>query len=342
MDRSSVRVLVAEDFEPFRRFLSSTLRYRPDLYIISEVSDGVEAILKAQELQPDLVLLDIGLPKLNGIEAARQIRNLSPRSKILFVSQESSADVVQEALNTGAEGYVVKTDAGSELSAAVNAVLLGGTFVSRRFAGHDFRIGSPGDSLCRNNAPASLATVLPRRPESSSCHEARFYSDDASLVAAFTRFIGGALKAGNAAIVVATEPHRNDLLERLQEHGLDIDGAVEQGRFISLDAAETLSTFMVNDLPDPDRFLGAARNLITSTAKAGKSLRVAICGECDPPLWTLGSGEAAIQLEQLWNEIALQFDVDILCAYPLEAFHGVEGSHICEKICAEHSAVYSS
>ena len=101
-----------------------------DLQVIGEVSDGLEAVQQAVELQPDLILLDIGLPSLNGIEAARQIRKLIPESKIIFLTQESSADVVQEALSLGARGYVVKTMAESELLTAVEAVLLGKTFVS--------------------------------------------------------------------------------------------------------------------------------------------------------------------------------------------------------------------
>ena len=127
---SSVRVLVVEDFVPFRRFISSTLGERRDLQVICEVSDGLEAVQKAVELKPDLILLDIGLPTLNGIEAARQIRKLVPESKIIFLSQESSADLVQEALSLGAWGYVVKARAGSELLTAVEAVILGKPFVS--------------------------------------------------------------------------------------------------------------------------------------------------------------------------------------------------------------------
>jgi DNA-binding NarL/FixJ family response regulator len=119
-----IRVLVVEDFEPFRRFICSTLAKKHELQVICEVSDGLEAVQKAEELQPDLIFLDIGLPTLNGIEAARQIRKLAPEAKIIFVSQESSADVVQEALSLGGWGYVVKTRAGSELMAAVEAVLL--------------------------------------------------------------------------------------------------------------------------------------------------------------------------------------------------------------------------
>jgi len=128
-----LRVLLVEDFEPFRRFIWTTLQ-KTELQIIAEVSDGLEAVRKAQELQPDLILLDIGLPGLNGIEAARRIRTLSPQSRILFVSQESSADVIEEAMNSGALGYVVKTQAASDLLAAVEAVREGRTFVSNGLA----------------------------------------------------------------------------------------------------------------------------------------------------------------------------------------------------------------
>jgi DNA-binding response OmpR family regulator len=101
---------VAEDSGPFRRFLVSILGNR---WEVQEVSDGLEAVREAQRLQPDLILLDMSLPTLNGIEGARQIRKLSPTSKIIFVTQESSPDVVQEALNIGACGYVIKTEVGS-------------------------------------------------------------------------------------------------------------------------------------------------------------------------------------------------------------------------------------
>jgi DNA-binding NarL/FixJ family response regulator len=134
MAASPIRVLVTDDFEPFRRLVCSMLTERPELHVVGEVSDGVEAIRKAEELRPDLILLDIGLPTLNGIEAARQIRRLVQECKIVFLSQESSADVVQEAFRLGAMGYVVKTDARNDLLTAVSAVLRGETFASSRLA----------------------------------------------------------------------------------------------------------------------------------------------------------------------------------------------------------------
>jgi DNA-binding NarL/FixJ family response regulator len=133
-----VRILVVEDFVPFRQLILSMLAGMPDLQVIGEVSDGLEAVQKSAELQPDLVLLDIGLPSLNGIQAARQIRKLIPESKIIFLTQESSSDVVQEALGL-AQGYVVKATAGSKLLAAVEAVLRGKTFVSCTQATDNFQ-----------------------------------------------------------------------------------------------------------------------------------------------------------------------------------------------------------
>lgn len=124
------RILIVEDYEPFRQFIRSTLGQKPELQIVGEASDGLEGVQQAEELHPDLILLDIGLPTLNGLEAARRILRVAPRSKILFVSQESSADIVLEGLALGALGYVAKAHAGSELLAAVEAVLQNRQFVS--------------------------------------------------------------------------------------------------------------------------------------------------------------------------------------------------------------------
>ena len=125
-----IKVLVVDDFEPWCRLVCSMLQKHPELQIVGEVSNGLEAVEKARELQPHLILLDIGLPGINGIEVARRVREFSPKSKILFASENSSPDVAEAALRTGARGYVVKMDAGTELFPAVDAVLRGERFIS--------------------------------------------------------------------------------------------------------------------------------------------------------------------------------------------------------------------
>lgn len=118
-----VRILVVDDFEPWRRTILSIIKEDPELQVIHEASDGLEAIQICHELQPHLVVLDVGLPKLKGLEVARQIRVLSPDSKILFLSVIRSQDVIREALRIGAVGYIEKADALCDLLPAVKAAL---------------------------------------------------------------------------------------------------------------------------------------------------------------------------------------------------------------------------
>ena len=130
-----VRLLLVDDFQPFRRLISSSLKHTPALRVVGEAADGVEAVHRAEQLKPDVILLDIGLPLLSGLEAARRIRVLVPESKILFVSQECSADIVQETFNLGAAGYVVKTDVYCDLVIVIDAVIRGEKFVSASLTG---------------------------------------------------------------------------------------------------------------------------------------------------------------------------------------------------------------
>jgi DNA-binding NarL/FixJ family response regulator len=342
VDKSPIRVLIVDDYEPWRRFFLTALQKQPELQVIGEVSDGLEAVQQAEDLQPDLILLDIGLPTLNGIEAARRIRKVSPASRILFVSENRSADIAEEALNTGASGYVVKSDAASELPRAVNAVLEGKRFVSASWSGND--LSHPKDEDTADSTRGVVLSLPPQNMWIARRHEAEFYSDDRRFLDDLTQFIGAALKAGNAAIVVATKSHRDSLLPQLQAYGLDIGAAIEQGRYIALDAADALPTFMLRGMPDPVRFLKVLGNLIATAAEAakGEQARVAIFGEMCHLLWAQGNAEAAIQVEKLGNQLVKTYDVDILCGYSLGSVQGGMDRHILQQICAEHSAVLAT
>jgi DNA-binding NarL/FixJ family response regulator len=125
-----VRVLIVEDYEPMRQQIVSMLTGVPELRVVAEVGNGIDAVQVAGELQPDLPLMDIGLPMLDGIQATRRIRKASPGSRILFVTENRSLDIVEEALRSGGSGYVLKSHSGKELLPAIDAVLGGERFIS--------------------------------------------------------------------------------------------------------------------------------------------------------------------------------------------------------------------
>ena len=130
VNESVVRILLVDDYTLWSDFLCSVLQCRAEFHIVGVVSGGLQAIQTARELQPDLILLDIGLPQLNGIEAARKITDAAPKSKLLFVSENQDPEIVLEALRTGAQGYVLKSRVARELFDAIDAVIRDGTFVS--------------------------------------------------------------------------------------------------------------------------------------------------------------------------------------------------------------------
>ena len=193
-----------------------------------------------KQLQPDLILLDIDLPKMHGFEVAKQIRRLAPHARLLFMSQESSSDMVRQALSLGAHGYIQKISAATDLLSAIDAVLVGQRFVSRSLA-----FTEPAD------APA------PRR------HEILFCSDDAAIIDGFVRFVAPALNAADAAIFLVTASHRAPLLQGLRTQGVDIDGAIARGTCLAFDA---------DVAPDPVRFLAAIEVCVRPLLEPGKPI----------------------------------------------------------------------
>jgi PAS domain S-box-containing protein len=172
-------------------------------------------------------------------------------------------------------------------------------------------------------------------------HVAYFYEKSDSLLDALSSFIGAALGAGNAALIIATKVHRDGLKRRLAARGLDIHRAGQQGRYIELDASEILSGIIVEGMPDGARFAEVVGGTIAqiSTLLKGTRPEIAAFGEMVSLLWTEGKVEAAIRLEQLWNELAKKHSFSLRCAYPVANFHGEEHTQPLMRVCAEHSAV---
>jgi DNA-binding NarL/FixJ family response regulator len=330
---------VVDDHAAFRQLICSNLQNEPGLLVVGEASDGQAAVQDAKDLLPDLILLDIGLPVLNGIEAARQIREIAPGSKILFLSENRSIDVVREALRSGGEGYLLKSNSANELLPAILSALQGNRYIDSAFAGRALaKDGDTHGELGRNELRAKTSNAAIAR-----YHEAGFFSDHRRLLEEVTVFLGSALLGGNSAVVIATEECREALLPRLKSYGVDIAQAIEQGRYIAIDAADALSQFMVNGMPDPGRLISVFGDILrmAENAAVAEHPRVAAFGECAPILCAEGNAEAAIETEKLANGLADKYHVDILCGYSADRLQSLMDAHIRERICAEHSAIRS-
>ena len=173
-------------------------------------------------------------------------------------------------------------------------------------------------------------------------HGVQFYSAEKFLIDELSRYVSYALHAGDSAIVVATQDHREALVQSLMASGLEMITATEQGRYIALDAAQLLQTFMIEGWPDQERFAASVGSVIqraVSATKCGTTPRVAIYGEMVALLWEQGKPEAAIRLEQLWNELARVQSFSLFCAYPMSSFGHERDADLLLKVCGEHSAV---
>jgi hypothetical protein len=188
-----------------------------------------------------------------------------------------------------------------------------------------------------------LIRIRDQGAETPRRHEVQFYSDDAVLLERVVPFIGAALEKGDAAIVIATQSHRESLVQKLKGEGFDVDAAIKAGIYVAVDAADAVAKYMGREMPESDRLFDLRRGLIEGAMKATKKERprAAIFGEGVSLLWEEGKADAAIQVERIWNELVGTYGVDTLCGYRMGGTYGKEDGHDFKEICAEHSAVYS-
>ena len=319
------RVLVVEDHEWWRRYICAELEQSRQWEIVAAVSDGIEAVQKARDLKPDLILLDVGLPGLSGPQAGRRILAHDPDSRILFLTEQQSLDVAQVALGIGARGFIVKSDAGRDLLPAMQAVADGERFISVKMAGRGF--GTNGDGQFERD---------------SRCHEAGFYADESSLLDGYATFVESALDAGNGLLMVFTRSRRDRLHLRLKTRGIDLDRTITEGRALWRDVPPALSSFIVDGRVDEAQFWSAASAIIVEAAKGSKLSvpRVSTCGDGAATLLQAGLVDTAIQFELLWDDVARAFNVDIFCPYSRHGLRCDEDDKVFRDLCAAHSAVH--
>jgi PAS domain S-box-containing protein len=173
-------------------------------------------------------------------------------------------------------------------------------------------------------------------------HVVQFYDDETFLLGAIGRFVGPALGAGEACLIIATAPHQAQIAQQLAARGFDLAALSEQGRYVALDAAETLSRFMVDGWPDEKRFVEVVGATVARAVAAGQVPHVHGFGEMVALLCAEGRPEAAIRLEELWNDLAKTLSFSLLCAYPLAAFRGQAYGATLLRICGAHSSAFPS
>jgi PAS domain S-box-containing protein len=174
--------------------------------------------------------------------------------------------------------------------------------------------------------------------ERVSAHRVQLYDGDAFLVDSMTRFVGGGLGAGEAVLVVATAPHLTALESGLRTHGLDVERARSEGRYVALEAKQVLSSLMRGGEPDLAAFMAEMEERIGALSdRHGPRLRA--CGELVSLLWAEGRREVVLRLEELWGELASKLGIQVLCAYPIGAFGDAADGRSFLEVCERHSHV---
>jgi PAS domain-containing protein len=189
--------------------------------------------------------------------------------------------------------------------------------------------------------PDRRTAEIELNPIKHACrHAVQFYEQDSALIEALGKHIGTALESGDTAIVIATEAHRQGLAEELRLRKINTSAAVKAGRFIELDAAETLASFMIGGGPDKQKFQETIGALVSQAAARTKpGCRLAAFGEMVALLWAEGKRDATLRLEEFWNELSEQYTFDLLCGYPIGVFDRMEHRQLFFSICGEHTEV---
>jgi DNA-binding NarL/FixJ family response regulator len=315
-------VLVVDDYEPWRRRVVAELEKSGRWRIAGECEDGADAVREAAARKPDLVILDIGLKTMNGVEAARRILADDPNARILFLTGQPSPEVAEAALALGARGYLLKPEAGSALLRAVESVAAGARFVSP---------GLPDDVLNVTTPPTSG----PR-------HAAVFRATDAALADEYAHFAEDALRRGQPVVVVAPRAALEGVHARLEARGVSMNRAIDDGQYQAFDIEPELSRLMPGGRYDRERFRESAEEILRDAlTRAVSGVRPAVCGEVAPQLWKDGRGDVAIDIERVWDAAVRSLGADLRCGYCVDASRLADSDYsVFREICGAHGAVH--
>jgi two-component system, NarL family, response regulator EvgA len=305
--------LVVDDHPEMLRRVSALLGSRFD--VVAVARDGYEAIDLVRSLAPDLIVLDIVMPRLDGFQVAARLQEFRSPARVVVMTSHDDEDYVEQAFRAGARGFVHKTRLAVDLVRALDHV-------------HEGRYFLP--------TLQSLLTVA-----DSGAHAVQFHSYDRRFILGVSGLVNSALRRGHVAAVVATAAVRAGVAEQLQSYGWNVGAAGDYGRYHAMDAAESLAGIMRDDRPDPERLgesVAALERMRVETADPADG-RLTLVGEIAVPLLLNGNAQGAMEIERLWNALTRELPWLGVCCYPMSCFADLMPPQVFHEVCAEHGAV---
>ena len=350
----SIRILIVDDHKAVRHSIRSLLSARAEWFICGEAEDGLDAIEKANSLRPDVVLMDIAMPRMDGVQATKIIRQGVPEAEVVLISQNDLSAGRIQATEIDARDFVSKCDLSRDLLSAIDKV------VSQRFPkiapdrnGREDSTVAQGlfDSfsmienhrLKQNNGGRMnrhvhdepwcglLADAAPRD------HIVQLYQDEQFLSRAVCRFAVSAINHGEGVILVPTSAHWNALRPRLEAEGVDVQAAQASGQLTVVDADQLLPSFMRDAMPDAPLFLGLAGETIANARGGDRFTKVRWWGEMVNVLWERGDVAASMGLEDLFHKLAHDHEIAIFCSFLMDNFNGEVHARMLPRLGQNHS-----
>jgi len=308
-------VLLADDHPAMLKTLTGMLT--PHFEVVGAVSDGKAALTAAAGTAPDIAIFDIAMPQLNGIQAARELKEKESYTKIVFLTAQEDDDYISAALDLGASGYIVKRRLHSDLLPALNLILTGKLFISP----HAF-------------------TETPKSPKHR--HALEFYSDEGIFFRHVSESAATALADGEHVFMLLGNAGLYSVGKRLRAAGLDLPGAIARGQYHSFTLENVVPLFLQGGCPNPARFEAFFHPLVNRVAALAQAdgSRVSIFSNVTAALLDQGwSHQVAARVEEAWSDLVPREFYTVHCGCPAMQLGSKEGRVTLSRICGEHSNV---